>query len=195
MTVFDVIVNTDDIVVLGPPENIDLAISVGEKGDRGATFFTGLGNPNIVQISESVFGENSSPIAGDIYINAAVGPEYGWIYIYNPKIFGSQWDQILKLSPSIFAKNAQMTFSGGEATISIPLSQILPSDIVQTNPDNYVVTMSAISSSPQSLSIKTKTITSGSLNIVLHCLKYNTSTSSWQLLNEVLDVSFNIVVI
>ena len=41
MAIFDVVVNTDDLVVLGPPDVIDLAISVGQQGNRGATFMRG----------------------------------------------------------------------------------------------------------------------------------------------------------
>lgn len=195
MTVFDVIVNTDDIVVLGPPENIDLSISVGEKGDRGATFFAGFGNPNTSQVYDNIFGESVSPIAGDIYINSAVGPQYGWVYIYNPKAVGNKWDEIIKLLPSVFAKNIQTNFTTGEATISIPLSEIFPSGVVQNNPDNYVINVSANSSNPQSISIKNKTISSGNLSISFYCIKYDISTSQWQPLTGSLDFSLNIIVI
>lgn len=195
MTIFDVVVNTDDIVVLGPPENIDLSVSVGEKGDRGATFFAGSGNPNLSQVSENIFGNNITPIAGDIYINTAVGPEYGWLYVYNPKISGNQWDQILRISPTIFAKNAQAVFINGQATISIPLTDILPSGVIQTNADNFITIVTAIGSDPAIFSISSKTISSGNLNIVLSSARYDLQSESWAKTIGTQNLSIHIIVI
>ena len=81
MAIFDVVVNTDDLVVLGPPDVVDVSISIGEKGDRGATFYAASGNPNSTAISQNIFGSSVTPIAGDLFINTATGDEYGWLYI------------------------------------------------------------------------------------------------------------------
>jgi hypothetical protein len=182
MSIFDVVVNTDDLVVLGPPNNIDLSISIGEQGPRGATFFVGSGNPNISSVSENVFGETLVPIQGDLYINVSTGSEYGWLYIYNPKITGDQWDQVLRIQPPSSYFEQESAFINGVTTISLPLSNLLPSGTEESNPDNYIVNITPIHSDPISFSIRSKTIASGNLNIELEAVTFNTSTLTWALL-------------
>ena len=37
----DVLLNTDDVVVIGPPESIDLLVDIGPQGTRGSKFIVG----------------------------------------------------------------------------------------------------------------------------------------------------------
>lgn len=193
MNIFDVVVNTDDLVVLGPPDVIDLAISVGQQGNRGATFYAGSGNPNDSVVSQNIFGTSITPVSGDLFINTATGSEYGWVYIYNPKVVGNQWDQVLRLQPPIFSTTHQETFSGGVATISIPLSNILPTGVTQSNPNNYIVNVTPIYSDPIVFTINSKSIVSSNLNVVLEGIKY--SGGSWSVLNETISFCMNISVV
>lgn len=192
MTIFDVVVNTDDLVVLGPPDVIDLAVSIGQQGNRGATFYVGAGSPNNSAISINIFGESITPIAGDIFINTALGSEYGWLYIYNPKIVGDQWDQILKLQPPIHAVKKNAVFSSGVSTISIPLSDIVASSTGLTS-DNFIVTVTPNYSDPVVLTINSKSIVSTNLNINIEGVKFVSST--WSQLNETIGVEINITVV
>lgn len=193
MSIFDVVVNTDDLVVLGPPDVIDLAISIGEQGNRGATFFAGSGNPNDAVISQNIFGDTVVPVAGDMFINTATGPEYGWIYIYNPKIVGDQWDQVLRLQPPIFSSAYEETFTAGTSTISVPLASILPNGVTQSNPDNYIVTITPIGSDPTVLTINSKAISGSNLDIVLEGIRYSGGT--WSALSGAVDFCMNISVV
>lgn len=193
MNIFDVVVNTDDLVVLGPPDVIDLAISIGEQGNRGATFYAGSGSPNDSVVYQNIFGNNITPVSGDIYINTATGPSYGWIYIYNPKVVGNQWDQVLRLQPPLFSTTHQETFSAGTATVSIPLSNILPTGVIQSDPNNYIVTVTPIYSDPVVLTINSKSIASSNLNIVLEGLIYTGGT--WSSLTGVINFCMNISVV
>lgn len=192
MAIFDVVVNTDDLVVLGPPDVIDLAISIGERGFRGATFYAGSGNPNDLEVSQNIFGTVVVPAAGDIFINTAIGPEYGWLYIYNPKIIGNQWDQLLKLQNPFYAESKQVEFSSGSAIMSFPLSSILPSGVSELDTDKYVVSLTPKASNPISLSVTSKSISSGNLNISLNAIKY---ISSWSALNETINIDTHIAVV
>lgn len=192
MAIFDVVVNTDDLVVLGPPDIIDLAVSIGEKGDRGATFFAGSGNPNSVSVSENIFGTSIVPIAGDIFINTAIGDEYGWLYIYNPKIVGDQWDQVLKLQPSIYAAQVETTFSSGTTTISIPISNII-SNSVNLSAENFIINLTPQYSDPCVLTVNSKSIVGSNLNIVIEGVKY--FSSSWSSLSETIEIAINITVV
>ena len=194
MAIFDVIVNTDDLVVLGPPEIIELSVSIGQQGQRGSTFYAGSGSPNDPVVYESVFGSETTPILGDVFINYATGNEYGWLYIYNPKIVGDQWDQVLKLDQPIYANTHSVAFTSGTGTLSIPLTNILPVDFTEEDPEKYIVVATPIFTDPVALSINSKTIIDGDLEIVFDAVKYSSST--WAALNsESLNISLNITVV
>jgi hypothetical protein len=193
MSIFDVVVNTDDLVVLGPPDVIDLAISIGQQGNRGATFYAGAGNPNDSVVSQNIFGTIITPVAGDIFINTALGSEYGWLYIYNPKIVGNQWDQVLKLQQPFYAIEEQITFTAGSATVAIPLANILPSGVTESDPDKYIVTLTPKASDPVILTVNSKSIVSTNLSISLEAIKY--SSASWSALNETINIYVHIAVV
>lgn len=194
MAIFDVIVNTDDIVVLGPPEIIELSVSVGQQGQRGSTFYAGSGSPNDPVVYESVFGSEITPIFGDVFINYATGNEYGWLYIYNPKIVGDQWDQVLKLEQPIYANTHSVSFTSGVGTLSIPLSNILPTNFTEEDPEKYIVVATPIFTDPVALSINSKTIVGSNLQIVFDAVRYSSST--WAALNsQSLNISLNITVV
>lgn len=191
MAIFDVLVNTDDLVVLGPPEIIDLNVSIGSQGQRGATFYVGQGNPNEISISENFLNQNISPASGDLFINTATGSKYGWLYIYNPKIVGNQWDEVLRLQPALYAIEFAATFESGTSTVSIPLTNFtLPSTVSE---DNFVITATVNNSNPAALGISSKTIISSNLEIVFNGVEY--VSTSWAPLDGVIDLSINVAVI
>lgn len=193
MSIFDVVVNTDDLVVLGPPDVIDLAISIGQQGNRGATFYAGAGNPNDSSVSQNIFGTTITPVAGDIFINTALGSEYGWLYIYNPKVVGNQWDQVLKLQQPFYAIDEEITFTSGSATLSIPLASILPSGVTESDPDKYIVTFTPNASDPVVVTVNSKSIVSTNLQLTLEGIKYASST--WAVLNETINLYTHVAVV
>ena len=193
MAIFDVVVNTDDLVVLGPPDVIDLAISIGEQGNRGATFYAGSGTPNDVEVFQNIFGENIVPVLGDIFINTALGAEYGWLYIYNPKVVGNDWDQVLKLQLPFYAIEEEITFTAGSATLSIPLSNIIPAGATESDPNKYVVTITPKALNPAVVTVNSKTIASTNLQVTLSGIKYSSST--WAVLNETISIYVHVAVI
>jgi hypothetical protein len=193
-TIFDVVVNTDDLVVLAPPAQIDVGIDFGPQGQRGATFYAGSGNPNDTSVAENVFGDIIVPVGGDLFINTAAGANYGWLFIYNPKVVGNDWDAVLRLNPPMYTRNVEQTFSSGIATISIPISDIIPLGVVVSGPYSYVVNLTPISSDPTVLTINSQTISGSNLNIVVEGIKY--SGGSWSNLDsETIDISTTITVV
>ena len=192
--IFDVVVNSDDIVVFAPPSVIDVGVDFGPQGQRGATFYAGSGSPNDITVSENVFGDVIVPVDGDIYINTAAGANYGWLYIYNPKISGDNWDQVLRLSPPIYNRNVEEIFTAGISTISIPTADILPPGVVVSGPYSYVVNLTAIGSDPIVLTINSQTVSGSNLLIVVEGIKY--SGGSWIVLNaETIDIATLITVV
>jgi hypothetical protein len=194
MSIFDVVVNTDDLVVLAPPANIDVGVDFGPQGQRGATFYAGSGDPNDSSVSENVFGDIITPVEGDLYINTAAGANYGWLFIYNPKVTGDDWDQVLRLNPPIYTRNIEQTFTSGLSTISIAVADILPPGVVVTGPYDYIVNLTPINSDPTVLTINSQSVVSTNLNIVVEGIKY--SGGSWSNLNsETIDIATTITVV
>jgi hypothetical protein len=193
-TIFDVVVNTDDLVVLAPPTVIDVGVDFGPQGQRGATFYAGSGNPNEASVSENVFGDIVQPVDGDLYINVAGGSNYGWLFIYNPKVVGDDWDSVLRLNPPIYTRNIEQTFSSGVSTISIPVSDILPSGASVTDPYSYVVSLTPISENPVVLTINSQSISGSNFQAIVEGIKYSGGT--WSSLNaETIDIATTIAVV
>lgn len=193
-SIFDVVVNTDDLVVLAPPTVIDVGVDFGPQGQRGATFYAGSGNPNDASVAENVFGDIIVPVEGDIYVNTAAGANYGWLFIYNPKISGDDWDQVLRLNPPIYTRNVEETFTTGITTMSIPVADIIPPGVVVSSPYSYVVNLTPISLDPVVLTINSQTISGPNLLITIEGIKYSGGT--WSALNaETIDIATTIAVV
>lgn len=193
MAIFDVIVNTDDLVVLGPPEVIDVGVDFGPQGQRGATFYAGSGDPNVESVAENVFGDSIVPAEGDIYINTSSGAEYGWLYIYNPKVVGDQWDEVLRLQPPMYNRNLEETFASGTATMTVPIADIVPTGSSIAGSDSFIVNITPIAADPVVVTVVSKSIVSTDLQISLKAIKYASST--WSDLSETIDLGVIITVV
>lgn len=192
--IFDVVVNTDDLVVLAPPTIIDVGVDFGPQGQRGATFYAGSGNPNDSTVSQNVFGDIVVPIDGDLYINTAAGANYGWLFIYNPKTIGDDWDAVLRLNPPIYSRNIEKTFTSGSTTITVPLADINPPGVSIPTAYGYAVDISPINSSPTVLTIDSQSFSGSNLQIDINAIKY--SGGSWSALDsETITISTTITVV
>jgi hypothetical protein len=154
MSIFDVLLNTEDIVVLGPPKNIDLSLDVGPSGQRGTKIFVGSGDPN----NSGVIPNGEEIFVGDFFINSSTSSKYSWMYVYSVQIGGTSWSPVLKLQPTFYSKNIQTAFTSGSANISIPLFDII-SDLSIVDANRYVVSVTPISTNPIALSVSNKSIT------------------------------------
>lgn len=195
ISIFDVVLSSNDIVVFAPPSVIDVGVDFGPQGQRGATFYAGSGNPNTSAIA-NVLPESTVPASGDIYINTAAGANYGWLYIYNPKTTGDDWDQVLRMTTPMYTRNIETTFTSGSTTIVVPILDIIPDGVIVSSPYDYVVNVSAINSVPTLLTISQQSLTSGpeNLEIVLQGIKY--SGSNWSNLDlETIDIAIVITVV
>jgi hypothetical protein len=114
----DTIISNNEIVVIGPPKEVLLYTESGQKGDRGAIFFSGFGFPD----SELL----SSPKIGDLYINREPGIDYGSIYILSAVTGGRAWIKSLKFDPVVYGKSSSVSFVSGNGSVSFPLSDFYP---------------------------------------------------------------------
>jgi hypothetical protein len=188
MSIFDILIDTEEIVVLGPPNQIDVSVDIGAQGERGSKFFTGSGNPNV----SGVISPGEEIIIGDVFINSSTASEYSWLYIYTNVPGATAWTPVVKLQPSIYARHIETTFDeNGEANVSVPLSDIV-SDITILDVDRYVIELTTVYANPVSLTVKTKTISGSNLNFVIKAIEYD---SSWQVLEGVIKLGVIITVV
>lgn len=188
MSVFDVVLNTDEITVLSTPTQIDVAFDYGPQGERGSKIFAGPGNPNI-----DISWGSIELLPYDLFINISANSKFSWLYQYVSKPTGFTWEAILKLQPSIFSKKVQTTFDGsGLTTISIPLSDIV-SDTTYTDPEKYIVQITPATTNPVALTINSKSVVSTNLNIVVEAVTYSSPT--WSALTGAQNLMLTITVI
>ena len=189
MTVFDVLVETNDVVVLGPPTTIDILTDVGPKGDRGSRFFVGSGNPNVT----GVIPQGQDLALGDVFVNSSTASQYAWLYIYIQTPSGNSWVPALRLQPSIYSINSGILFnSEGEGTVSIPIANIV-SDVTILDVERYVCQVSTINNLPVAMSITNKNILGPNLNIFVKGVEYD--GTDWSNLEGIVNLEVTVSVI
>lgn len=118
----NIVLSTEDLMVLGGPDSVTVDVNYGPQGDRGSRTFAGEGIPNAVTVTEldaQLF---------DMYINISPSSdEYMYLYqLADDGVGGTTWNYLLKLVPSIFNDIKTFIFnSNGYATANISVSQIV----------------------------------------------------------------------
>jgi hypothetical protein len=185
----EVLVNTDDITVLGPPAQVSVQLDVGATGSRGSQVFVGTGNPNEIEIGQD-------PILNDLYINNAPTDEYSFLYQYVSSLGEQTWIPILKINPTIYSGNHLQTFSSGSSTLIIPIANIVQISGASLTEENFSVKFSIGHSNPVAASISAVAITGASnenLSITLKAAELSSGT--WQNLATLVTVHVLITVI
>jgi hypothetical protein len=157
----DVLLNNDDITVLGPPEIVELLVDVGATGTRGSQVFVGVGNPNIIEIGQT-------PLLNDLYINVSPGADYGYLYQYVSQPGGNLWIEVLELNPTIYSVNYVTTYTNGIAQIVIPISNIITSTATPLSANNFSVQFSIVNDNPIAASMSIPAIIQDSDNFVIN---------------------------
>jgi hypothetical protein len=190
MSIFDVLLDTSDIVVLGPPSQIDILLDRGSQGERGSRFFVGTGNPNNV----GVLPGGETFLLGDVFVNSSTGAEFGWLYIYVQTPSGNVWTPAIRLQPGIYNRNIDATFnSSGIATVTVPLGEIsADSSIIDVN--RYVIQITPVFyANPIALTINTKSVLSENLQFIVEAIEY--VSGSWQPLEGLVELGVTISVV
>lgn len=117
----EVILSTDDLMVLGGPSSIDVDVNYGPAGDRGSRIFAGEAIPS------SVTTNDLEAQLFDMYINISPSSdEYMYLYqLTNDGVGGIEWTYLLKLVPTIYNDKKEFIFTDGSATANIPVTQII----------------------------------------------------------------------
>ena len=187
-----VVLNTDDLTVFGPPDALDLSVDIGPEGQRGSQIFVGSGAPSPTSIP--------SALLNDIYINAAPGPNFSWLYQYQVTTSPSvprQWVPVLRLNPTIYSEISATTYTAGEAQIVIPVSNILSTSGITLTAENFVIQHNIINDKPVSSALTVEPLSGGGTNLVLNikAIEWDSTTSSWVNLSGIANTHIFITVV
>jgi hypothetical protein len=190
----EVLVNTDDITVLGPPPVVNVQLDIGATGIRGSKVFVGTGNPTLLTSNGQIAGQDL--YLNDLYVNNAPGEEYSWLYQYISSLGTNTWVPILKLNPTIYNKTQAQTFTAGSCTIAIPIADIVTVTGTPLAEDNFSIQFSIGHANPTASSISAVAITGASndtLSITLKASELDGST--WEDLAATVTVHLLITVV
>ena len=167
----DVLLNTDDIVVFGPPDVVEVLVDIGPSGTRGSQVFVGVGDPNLIEIGQT-------PILNDLYINTSPGVDYGYLYQYVSEPGGDTWIQVLKINPTIYSENHLTTYTDGAASIVIPIADIVTVTGTPLTAENFNVQYSIAHDNPVATGMAVPTLVGTNLTINFTAAEYSGSTWS-----------------
>jgi hypothetical protein len=176
----DVLLNTEDVVVLGPPETIDVLVDIGPQGTRGTKFIVGSGEPNPQTSSGVLLGQTL--ILNDMYINVAPGVNYGYLYQYVSQPGGNTWTQVLKINPAIYSSVETINFTSGAATITIPISNIVTVSGSPLTASNFSVQFQIEGANPIASSMEIPALAGAGTNLVINFDAVQYSGGSWSAL-------------
>lgn len=190
----EVLVNTDDITVLGPPPIVNVQLDIGATGVRGSKVFVGTGTPNSLTSGGTIFGQTL--YLNDLYINNAPGEEYSYMYQYISSLGTNTWTPILKINPTIYSRNFLQTFTTGSTTILVPIADIVENTGTPLTEENFSIKFSIGHSNPTASSITGVSIvgaSSDTLSISLKAAELDSGT--WSSLSSTVTVHLLITVV
>jgi hypothetical protein len=155
----EVLVSTDDITVVGPPNIVEVLVDIGPTGTRGSQIFVGVGNPNIIEIGQT-------PLLNDLYINTSPGADYGYLYQFVAQPGGNAWIEILDMNPVLYSETHLTTYNAGAAQISIPISNI--TSATGLTAENFNIQYSIAHSNPLASSMSIPALAGAGTNLVIN---------------------------
>jgi hypothetical protein len=176
----DVLLNTEDVVVLGPPEIIDVLVDIGPQGTRGTKFIVGSGEPNAQTSSGVLLGQTL--ILNDMYIDVSPGVDYGYMYQYVSQPGGNTWTQVLKINPAIYSAIETVSFSSGNGSITIPITNIVTVSGSPLTKSNFNVQYQIEGANPIASSIEIPALAGAGTNLVINLHASQYSGGSWSAL-------------
>lgn len=169
----EVLVSSEDLLVLGPPATIEVDLDIGAKGQRGSQIFLDMGKPS------EVF--EGTPLPYDLYFNLNPGDsEYLNVYQYItlPGI-GNTWAKVFKIFPNELRHNYSLDFNNGSAIKTINVTEIIPLSLLATvEAENFNIVYSIENQNPIASSIDSISIVENQetgfyeLTIVIKALEY-----------------------
>jgi len=178
----DVLLNTENVVVLGPPEQIDVLIDIGPQGTRGSKIIVGSGDPNLLTSSGVILEQQV--ILNDVYINTAPGANYGYMYQYISAPGGNTWVEALRVSPAINSSIKTVQFTSGAGSITIPISNIVTVTGSPLSASNFSIQYQIEGTNPIASSLQIPELTGTETNLVININAAHYSSGSWATLPD-----------
>lgn len=144
----EVILSTEDVIVIGGPSSVSISLDVGATGEAGSMIYYGSGNPNS---SNTVLG--FVPRLMDMYINLdPTDAGYQFLYQYQNVAGVNEWVELFRMFSGTFRENtdpAATVFVDGSVDIYIPLSHIAPVGVTEgSSPADLNVQYSIVNANP-----------------------------------------------
>ena len=177
----DVLLNTEDVVVLGPPDSVDVLVDIGPQGTRGSKIIVGSGEPNAQTSSGVLLG--TTLILNDIYIQTDPGANYGYMYQYVSQPGGNTWIQILSVKPAIYSAIETISFTSGSGSITIPISNIVTITGSPLTASNFNVQFQIEGANPIAASMEIPALAGAGTNLVINFDAVQYSGGSWSTLS------------
>lgn len=188
--IMEVLVSSEDLLVLGGPSQVEVDLDIGATGQRGSRIFVYDAKPDMDFVLEN------DVIPYDLYINVKENDnEYKNLYQYvsNP-VTGGEWEKLFSLDPNQFNQNVQLVFNSGEAEQIIAISAI---STFTLDAEHFSVTYSLENQNPLATSIDSITVQPVGdvyqLVILIKAIEY--SEGSWVPLEGTRTGHFNIRVV
>ena len=189
----DVVISNDDITVLAPPEVIELLVDIGPTGQRGSKFFVGIGDPNSLTSSQTIFSQDI--YLYDMYINTSPGTDYGYMYQYIAEPGGNTWTQVLKINPTLYSKKHTTTFTSGAASITVPIANIVTVSGTPLTASNFNIQYSIEGANPVASSIEVPALAGAGTNLVINLKAVKSVSGTWSNLTGEVKVHLLISVV
>jgi hypothetical protein len=173
----DVLLNTEDVVVLGSPEIVDVLVDIGPQGTRGSKIIVGSGEPNTLTLNGVILGQ--SIILNDTYINVAPGSNYGYMYQYVSAPGGNTWVEVLKISPAIYSSIRDVTFASGQGAITIPIADIAVVSGLALDSSRFNVQYKIAGNNPIASSFVVPELVGAGVNLVIELKAIEYVSGSW----------------
>lgn len=158
----EVLLSVDELTILGGPTSRNVDFSFGPSGDRGSRIFVGEGNPNTVDIGQSI-------LPFDMYINLLASDlEYLYLYQYFNVDGQLQWNRVLRLIPNTFLSTQTKTFESGKTIFFVPVVNVVPlSEVGNITEQNFNIQHTVINDKATASSITVGNLIVSSDQLVL----------------------------
>lgn len=163
----DVVVASDNVVVVGGPSSVNVSLDIGPEGQRGSQIYTDQGKPTDVYLPDVQ--------VNDLYINLKQS-DFEYLYLYKYSSFNGVlgWSKVLRLVPNTVLNNPIVRFINGQAhTIVVlqgqvyivkglyfPLAALFPDGALAISINDLNIQHSFISSSDVSSGISLDSVSS-----------------------------------
>lgn len=184
----NVVVDNDDLTVLGPPSSIDLQVDIGPQGDRGSYIYSASGDPNVVTAPFT----SISPTIGDLYFRTSNNTIYQYLAVPG----GEQWEIVSNIDPIIYNTIENISFTSGSGSVSILLDDFYENAPTNLDEEDVVIQATANFSTPISISVSNKTITNGSTRqLLIDFIAANYSSGTWSSLSGSANINLTLSVV